>query len=228
MARDSVTPSLRDFLYTRAVMYDLLARLYTYPLGSAAVDAVAALRVENAPAALSDALAMMHACIASASERGEFVEALNVQATPLFEGPGQPAAPPYASFYLNEGQLMGPAALAARRAYLAWNLRPRDGRVPPDHLALELGFMAHLAGKATEANDGELTNALAGSATFLREHLLTWVPKFGVMILAATHHSFYVGLANLTCVLLQSDEELLGQILESQPHLNANKTKAEN
>ncbi|MCL4458368.1 MAG: molecular chaperone TorD family protein [Chloroflexi bacterium] len=207
-----------NFLHARAAMYDLLARLYTYPLDSAALDAVMALRVENAPTALFDALVVMQARIAAAPERAMFVETLNVEATRLFEGPGQPAAPAYASFYLNERQLMGPAALAARRAYLAWNVRPRDdGRVPPDHLALELGFMAYLAYEIA-AHDGESPRALAGSATFLREHLLTWVPRFGSTVVSATAHPFFIGLANLTCALLESDAAWLREILEVQKH----------
>ena len=192
-----------DFLCVRADLYELLARLYTYPLDSSAVDAVTALRIENAPAVLSDALAVMQARIAAATNRAAFVEALNVEATRLFEGPGQPAAPPYASFYLNDGRLMGDAALAARRAYLARNVRPRDdGRVPLDHLALELGFMAHLARE-------EGARGLTDSAVFLRDHLLTWVPRWSTAVVAASAHPFFVGLANLTRAMLESDAQWL-------------------
>lgn len=206
-----------DFLQSRTLaphpfgsagvtLYDLLARLYTYPLDNAALDAVAMLGVENAPAALTDALAVMQARIASAEDRDAFVDALNVEATRLFEGPGQPAVPPFASFHLNERQLMGPAAHAVRRAYLAWNALPRDsGRVPPDHLALELGFMAYLARGAMSAN-GNAPRWLAGSAEFLREHLLTWVPNFTEQVGVASAHPFFVGLANLTRSVLEADQ----------------------
>ncbi|MCL4395130.1 MAG: molecular chaperone TorD family protein [Chloroflexi bacterium] len=196
-----------DFLRARAAMYELLARLHTYPLDGAALNAVTALSLDNAPTALSDALAVMQARIAAAPDRDAFVEALNVQATRLFEGPGQPAAPPFASFYLNGGKLMGAAALAARRAYLARNVRPNaDGRIPPDHLALELGFMAFLARE--DAGRG-----LADSAVFLREHLLTWVPRWSAAVVAASAHPFFVGLANLTRAMLESDARWL-EILE--------------
>ena len=197
-----------DFLRARAAMYDLLARLYTYPLDSPALNAVTALSIDNATGALSDALAVMQARITAAPDRGAFVEALNVQATRLFEGPGQPAAPPFASFYLNDGQLMGHAALAVRRAYLARNVRPHDdGHIPPDHLALELGFMALMAREDT-------ARGLTDSAVFLREHLLTWVPRWGAAVVAASAHPFFVGLANLTCAVLESDAQWL-EILES-------------
>ena len=188
-----------DFLHARAPLYDLLARLYTYPLDSPALDAVMTVRVDDAPAALSDALAVMQARIAAAEDRDAFVEALNVEATRLFEGPGQPIAPPFGSFYLNDGQLMGPAAIAVRSAYLARNVRPRDdGRVPPDHLALELGFMALMAREDT-------AHGLTDSAVFLREHLLTWVPRWSATVVAASAHPFFVGLVNLTLALLQTD-----------------------
>ena len=192
-----------DFLHARAPLYDLLARLYTYPLDDAALEAIVALRLENASTALSDALAVMQARIAAAPDRAAFVGALNVEATRLFEGPGQPAAPPFASFYLNDRQLMGPAALAVRRAYLSRNVRPRDdGRVPPDHLALELGFMAHLAREG----------AWVESAEFLGEHVLTWFPRWNAAVVAATAHPFFVGLVNLTHALLQTDAAWLREI----------------
>ena len=197
-----------DFLHARAPLYDLLARLYTYPLDDAALEAIVALRLENASTALSDALAVMQARIAAAPDRAAFVGALNVEATRLFEGPGQPAAPPFASFYLNDRQLMGPAALTVRRAYLSRNLRPRDdGRVPPDHLALELGFMALMAREDT-------AHGLTDSAVFLREHLLTWVPRWSAAVVAASAHPFFVGLANLTGAVLESDAQWL-KVLES-------------
>jgi TorA maturation chaperone TorD len=204
-----------DSLYARTAMYELLARLYTYPLDSAALDAVTALRLENAPTALSDALAVMQARIAAAPDRAALVEALNVEATRLFEGPGKPTAPPYASFYLNGGQLMGPPALATRRAYLAWNVKPRDDRhVPPDHLALELGFMAHLADLA---HADRTPRALAASAEFLREQILTWLPRFSAAVVASTTHPFFIGLANLTSALATSDDLGLRGILNVVP-----------
>lgn len=207
-----------DFPHARAPLYDLLARLYTYPLDPAVLDAIMTLHFENASPALSDALAVMQARIAAAPDRATFVEALNVEATRLFEGPGQPAAPPFASFYLNQGELMGPAALAARRAYLAWNIRPReDGRVPPDHLALELGFMGLLA----------RSSACAESGAFLSDQILTWIPRWNAAVVAATAHPFFVGLVNLTNALLEADAVWLGEVLDTReltpaPHRTPN------
>lgn len=200
---------MSDFLSARVMMYDLLARLYTYPLDNAALDAVLALRIEDAPKALADALAMMQAHLTSTSNRAELLESLNIEATRLFEGPGQPAAPAYASFYLNQGQLMGEAALAVRRTYLAANVLPcNDGHVPPDHLALELGFMAFLAHAALSSNEQDAASALANSAAFLHEHL-AWVRRFSATVVNATSHPFFIGLANLTRAFLESDAEWL-------------------
>lgn len=205
-----------DFLSARVMMYDLLARLYTYPFDSAVLDAVLALRIENAPSALTDALAVMQAHLAATDNRAELVEALNIEATRLFEGPGQPVAPPYASFYLNGGHLMGQAALAVKRAYLAANALPRDdGRIPPDHLALALGFMAFLARAAISSNERDAASALTNSAAFLCEHL-AWVRKFSIAVVNATSHPFFIGLANLTRAFLESDAEWLQDLLATE------------
>lgn len=206
-----------DFLQGRVAMYELLAQLYVYPLENAALDAIMVLGMESGPASFADALGVMQARIGAASDRPSFLEALNVEATRLFEGPGQPAAPAYASFYLNQGQLMGPSALAARRAYLAWNAKPReDGRVPPDHLAIELGFMAWLSRATISAAPGHAREALTASAEFLDRHLLTWATYFDASVVAATQHPFFVGLANLTRAFLESDRQWLEDILEFQ------------
>ena len=208
---------MSDFLSARVTMYDLLARLYIYPFDSVALDAVLALRVENAPAALTDALDVMQARLAATDNRAELVESLNVEATRLFEGPGQPVAPAYASFYLNEGHLMGEAALAVRRAYLAANVLPHDdGRIPPDHLALELGFMAFLAHAAMSSQESGAVTALTNSAAFLQEHMLSWTRRFSATVVRATTHPFFVGLANLTRAFLESDDEWLQNFLATE------------
>lgn len=208
---------MSDFRSARVTMYDLLARLYTYPLDDAALDVVMALRVENASTALADALAVMQVRIAATDNRAELIESLNVEATRLFEGPGQPAAPAYASFYLNEGHLMGEAALAARRAYVTANALPRDnGRIPPDHLALELGFMAFLARAATASDERDAASALINSVAFLREHLLSWTQRFSAAVVGATAHPFFIGLVNLTNAFLESDDEWLQDFLATQ------------
>jgi TorA maturation chaperone TorD len=187
-------------LFERAAIYALLARMFSYPLTTDELEAVAGLSVDESSgeaSALGAPLAQMQA--AMSLDYPVLVETLNREATRLFEGPGQPVAPPFGSFYLNERRLMGPEAVDVRRAYLAAQLLPdQGGLMPPDHIALELGFIAALAGS-------ESPEALASARDFLVQHLLSWIPMWCDDVARAKPHPFYSGLVALTQAALASD-----------------------
>lgn len=194
-------------LELRASLYALLSRLFTYPLDAEVLTRVAGLSLDDdvleAPTTPSAALAEMQSALAEAGDQSELVETLNREATRLFEGPGQPAAPPFGSFYLDGRQLMGPEALAVRRSYLAAGLLPDQAiHSPPDHLALELGFMAALARAGSR-------EALAASRGFLVGHLLNWIPLWRADVLAARPHPFFEGLSIFVQAVLEADLALL-------------------
>ena len=118
---------MNSFLDTRLGLYRLLTALYRYPVRLETLMALASLDAEKAdPLArslrdLQQTLPPLDASV---------LEHLNIEMTRLLEGPGLTPAPPYASYYLNGKQLMGPAALAARRAYLEWQAVPQQGSIP--------------------------------------------------------------------------------------------------
>lgn len=137
-------------------------------------------------------------------------EALHVEMTRLLEGPGRPLAPPYASYYLNNGQLMGQAAHEVLAIYRRWGVAPTDSlsTVPPDHLALELGFLAYLATVMAEAAsaEGTLFQAAAKvSDRFLQRNLLPWWPHLYRDLRRNTSNTFFIGLADFTDAALQVD-----------------------
>ena len=204
-----------ESLQRRALLYGLLARLYSYPLDRQVLSAVAALSLQDAPPELEEPLTRM-AEAAAVLSTGVGVQAVNVAATRLFEGPGKPVAPPYASYYLH-GRLMGPAAVSASRFYLSHDAMPdSDGLVPPDHLALELGFLAHLAARAersaARASADEAEAALRASREFLEEHLLTWIPGFAEDVVRGADGVFFAGLARFTVAALEWDHRWLGAL----------------
>lgn len=199
---------MTESLERRALLYGLLARLHTYPVDEQFLDAMAALRLEEPLPGLEEALGQMREA-AAAFRTPTGIETLNVEATRLFEGPGGPAAPPYASFYLH-GRLMGPAALSAHQFYLAHRALPdADVMVPPDQLALELGFMAHLAARSEQAaaagSPGESWESLRASREFLEGHLLIWIPRFAEDVVRAADSAFFAGIARFTLAALEWD-----------------------
>lgn len=193
-------------LDTRAGMYTLLRRLYSYPLTEDLMDTVRTLDVASR-GEVADALDALKASIAEVDEPrlGE----LNVEMTRLLEGPGLTPAPPYASFYLNHGTLMGEAASKARRTYLAWRVIPdSEIRLPDDHITYELGFMAFLAEVAASGDD----RALEASRSFLNDQLAPWIPRFCGAMAEATDDPFFEALAELTAAVLRRDLEWLTTI----------------
>ena len=112
------------------------------------------------------------------------LDAWKAEYTRLFVGPAALPAPPWESVYTSHGRLvMQPSTLEVRSAYHKCGFEPAlCRRVPDDHVALELDFMAALAKEALEARQRAdakgARDALAASAQFLQEHLGVWVQEF--------------------------------------------------
>jgi TorA maturation chaperone TorD len=92
----------------------------------------------------------------------------------------------------------------------------------PDHLAIELGFMANLAeteGRYWQAGNpaSALSIALA-EQTFLEKHLLTWLPVFGLAVERASRQNFYPALVKQSLDFICQDfQYLLEQQSEAEP-----------
>ena len=134
-------------------------------------------------------------------------EGLEAEYARLFVGPGRPVAHPYESVY-REGRVMGDCTLAVRQSYVAEGLAP-EGHSLPDHVAVELEFMAHLARREAEARErGDEEGALVylrQQEAFLSEHLSRWLPRFCQRVLAGEAHPFYADLAQRTWQYVAQD-----------------------
>ncbi len=139
------------------------------------------------------------------------LEDLAVEYTRLFLGPGRHVRP-YAATYLDGpgASLCGPAAVWARdfmeRAGFALTPERRD---LPDHVSVELEFMARMA--ACEAEAIEAGDAAAAAQCrwiqkeFLENHLGRWLPAFCGHAAEHAELSFYRELARLAGHFLDSE-----------------------
>ena len=97
----------------------------------------------------------------------------------LFYGPGPALAPPYESFYRCGGRVMGDRTIEARNHYESEGFVSEPAGELPDHVAVELGFIAHLAREESAADrrgESEEARRLADARqSFLREHLASWI-----------------------------------------------------
>jgi len=131
----------------------------------------------------------------------------------LFLGPGTLPCPPYGSMYL-DGVVMGPSALDAVRRYQDDGLKVHASwREPPDHIAVELGFMARLSAAYSRADDADedadAARLLRIQAEFLRDHLGRWAPLFAERLGQATSCHLFRFLSGFLPVWLSFDGELL-------------------
>lgn len=198
----------RDLLEARLLLYRLLAALYRYPLTHEKLSALANVAIQG-DSSITQTLQDLQETLVGMEDA--FIERLNVEMTRLLEGPGITPAVPYASYYLHDKQLMGPAAQAARRLYLEWGVEPEQGNVLPDHIALELGFLSFLAEQSL--SDDRREDALRVSLVFLSENLKPWLRLFCAAIENAAQESFFRALAVLTRQLIAADEAWLQESL---------------
>lgn len=132
---------------------------------------------------------------------------------------GHAAAYPFESVYASEKRLlMQDARDEVLALYRAAGLSKRDSwKEGEDHIALELEYLAVLADRAVEALCAADTDAAAAwlrsSYNFLDEHLSNWAPLLTVEMEKFAKTDFYRGLAFLTDGFLETDFELLEDML---------------
>jgi TorA maturation chaperone TorD len=139
----------------------------------------------------------------------EILETLAVAYTALFIGPGK-HIPPYASVHMpgGTGDLWGETTVWAKQfieaAGFDYAIEFHD---LPDHLAVELELMRNLWAREAEAIENS-DNAAAIAArdlrtTFVRNHLVRWLPLFCDKVAAGSQHLFYAEIAKLAKELVQ-------------------------
>jgi TorA maturation chaperone TorD len=129
-----------------------LSRLFSYPEDMLIPDdlvGIAELTVKDATSASLKAL------------QAEYVR-LFINALPELP------CPPYGSFYI-EGALMGESTVRLRNLHLSYGLQTDE---MPDHVAVELEFMALLGAFSEEAA------SVRQDYEFVLDHLRRWLPSF--------------------------------------------------
>ncbi len=141
----------------------------------------------------------------------EILEALAVAYTALFIGPGK-HIPPYASVHLpkSNGDLWGEATVWAKQFIEAAGFDyATEFHDLPDHLSVELELMRNLWAREAEALEkGDSVAATATRelrATFVRDHLVRWLPVFCDKVAVGSQHPFYAEVAKLAKALVQWD-----------------------
>lgn len=136
----------------------------------------------------------------------------------LFRVPGPHYLSPYESVYRSQsaggrGCLCGPEAVAVEQFYLREGLTPTAGFTElPDHVGVELEFMAVLSRKAGEAmktgDRGAVQEYCRQQYCFFTEHVGTWARILAQRLASQAQTSLYRFLGNFLNLFLELEEDL--------------------
>ena len=137
----------------------------------------------------------------------------------LFLGVGSENVALCESAYRNEGGLLFQNAyFNILEKYREVGLGKReDFPEPEDHLSLELAYMAHLSHRIISSietgKEEEAGKYYQYQGSFLKDHLLSWIPQFAKSLSEISPSPFYKALAYLLEGYIKIDFELLDSLL---------------
>ncbi len=149
--------------------------------------------IANRASEIADAcITLSGECANSISLAATDWQAVEFAFNKLFVGPQAILAPPFASVYLeSEPHVMGATTLMVRRLYQTVGLvSPWQGKIPDDHIALELDACLHMRMGLLKSGSSPLGDIYS---FFLNEHMARWIPAFTVKINEAREAPLVIG-----------------------------------
>lgn len=152
--------------------------------------------------------------------REELERELAVEYANLFLAGKDDQVNPYENFYIGkEPILQGERTVHVKTVMKELGYEEFEEHAePPDHIGLELEFMAYLCNSAAlnlDAGEDEYAGRyLDFQQKFLERHLLKWAPDACDDIIESTEALFYEGLAELTKDFLQSEPAAIEEMVE--------------
>lgn len=123
------------------------------------------------------------------------LEELEVEYCRLFVGPGHVEVPPYESVYrqhdisIQAGLVMGESAVEVKEKYQQAGLQiAEDFHDMPDHIAVEILFLAYLEAMASIHPEDSYQEY---KQRFINEHLGQWVEPFAREVREHSRHPWY-------------------------------------
>ncbi|KJY83139.1 molecular chaperone TorD [Vibrio galatheae] len=126
----------------------------------------------------------------------------------LFLKSDRDSALPYASMYIGGSGLLNDTPAQEMEAVMLEHGVSVDEQLnePADHLAIELDFLGNLIIRSNELEQQRhIEEALLEQESFIRQHILSWTPKFAAKCQALDEFGFYSAIASLTVAFLELD-----------------------
>ena len=192
----------------RGQIYSLLAMFFRKPLDAPKLERLRAPKM----------LAAMKAAGINLDEEfinldvNELCEILSVDFTHLFHGPKNKIMP-YECIMIGEGTDLRGAATQRVQEFMAnvgYSVASESGE-QPDHVSVELAFMADLAMREYEAVESEdqvlATRSREIQDRFLEEHLSQWANLFAAKVKDRAQTKFYASIDDFTANLVALDRK---------------------
>ncbi len=216
---------LRELAQLRQAVYRFLAALFLYPQRERVaqlIEATQVLHTEEAFAVFPFFLPWRRLLHRLRGEELLQTVELEEEYTRLFmTGPAGPLCSPYASSYLDPDRMaVGriPAQLEQEYAAAGLMLSPSLHELP-DHVSVELEYMAFLCRQEREAWEGtvweEGVKILERERTFLERHLGRWFPAFARNLKGCDKGGLYGAAAEAAEAFILHDLDLLPLLLET-------------
>lgn len=192
----------------RSELYGFLATIFREELSA---ENLRRMRSAEFMLALGDAGIALDNCVAQRPE-AELLDEMAVEYTALFLGPGGHISPHESVHAESDGALWGRSTSEVKRyiesAGFAYD--PEDHRLP-DHISVELEFMAALAGQEAQAyrdeDYPEASRRIGVQKKFLARHLGKWAPAFCRQVAERSELPFYREIARLAAAFLKAERQ---------------------
>jgi putative dimethyl sulfoxide reductase chaperone len=213
---------LIGLMESRARMYGMLSRMFLKEIDEEALRDLQGMKFPTATGneRVDEGYSLLYKYLSRAWE--ESVTELAIDYVRTFIGHGVngfSAAYPFESVYTSERRLM----MQEARAEVLQTLRDnglKRGRWTEgeDHIALELEFMQRMALRCADdlraGDEDAAVEHVETQRTFVRDHLLNWLPMFTSDMLKFSRTDFYQGLAHLSLGYVDQDAALLDDLLD--------------
>jgi putative dimethyl sulfoxide reductase chaperone len=148
----------------------------------------------------------------SVADRSTNIKIMKEDYLSLFVGTGNPLAPPYESVYRSKDHLMfDQQSTEVREFYKSYGWESKfKGKIPDDHLGIELLFLTLLIEKYLELDDEACENEMKNEIRrFIDQHILSWIPQWNNNIQEYSKTIGYKGIGTLIYACIEDIYGLL-------------------
>jgi TorA maturation chaperone TorD len=150
----------------------------------------------------------------SVGDRTSNIEMMKEDYLTLFTGTANPFAPPYESVYRSKDHLMFDKQTSeVREFYKSYGWESKfEGKIPDDHLGIELLFLTLMIEKYLELDDESCNSEMRNEIRrFIDQHLMSWIPDWNKNIQEHANTISYKGIGTLILACVEDLYSLLGQ-----------------